>query len=307
MYNTKYICNYQASDIFFETDVVTEEEKDFIKNALYRNDLLYIFDMDDFVEEEINRCMKELHDKIQDCKELNDLIDNNTEGYKKDKTKYPATISIQDNRKAKPTLSPIDYHISNNDQSTLNNQKKRKADQSSQQVVSKKKSSSSSSKNQIAHLSEFECKSILYLLEEAYSEFLAGLIVELRSNQKLFSSEAKVSNRSINQEQQSSDDDIDNDSFIDEEEEDIEEDDNSSYLRLENQHNMEGEDEWDEHTLVSLPVEKKHKKKPKPTPKRGVTSSSNSKNDKNNKPPPPPPRNHPKRDRNPSIVKRNNP
>jgi hypothetical protein len=74
MYNTKYICNYQATDIFFETDVVTEEEKDFIKNAIYRNDFLYIFNIDDFVEDEINRCIKDLHDKLKDCKELNELM-----------------------------------------------------------------------------------------------------------------------------------------------------------------------------------------------------------------------------------------
>jgi hypothetical protein len=74
MYNTKYICNYQATDIFFETDVVTEEEKDFIKNAIYRNDFLYIFNIDDFVEDEINRCIKDLHDKLHDCKELNELM-----------------------------------------------------------------------------------------------------------------------------------------------------------------------------------------------------------------------------------------
>jgi len=76
MYNTKYICHYHSSDIFFETetDLITEDEKDFIKNALYRNDMLYIFDIDDFEEEEINSCIKELHDKIQYCNELMELM-----------------------------------------------------------------------------------------------------------------------------------------------------------------------------------------------------------------------------------------
>jgi hypothetical protein len=53
MYNTKYICNYNNTDIFLEEESsqLNQKEKDFILNCLYRNDLLYIFDLDDFEKE----------------------------------------------------------------------------------------------------------------------------------------------------------------------------------------------------------------------------------------------------------------
>lgn len=66
MYNTKYICVYNTDDIFSEEEQhkLTRKEKDFILNCLYRNDLLYIFDLDE-LEPYADRIINELYDKIK--------------------------------------------------------------------------------------------------------------------------------------------------------------------------------------------------------------------------------------------------
>jgi len=68
MYNTKYICTYQADDIFVEEEekLLSEEEKDFILNCLYRNDLLYIFDIEDFEKEYKTQLFDDLYKKVKE-------------------------------------------------------------------------------------------------------------------------------------------------------------------------------------------------------------------------------------------------
>ena len=48
-YNTKYICTYNDSDVFLdsELEVLTEDEKYFIREALYRRDICNIFNIED--------------------------------------------------------------------------------------------------------------------------------------------------------------------------------------------------------------------------------------------------------------------
>jgi hypothetical protein len=43
MYNSKYECRYHKDDVFLATDEVTEDEKEYVRNILYREDLLNIF------------------------------------------------------------------------------------------------------------------------------------------------------------------------------------------------------------------------------------------------------------------------
>jgi hypothetical protein len=87
-YNSTYICTYKSNDIFLEEDNVNDKEKDFILNCLYRNDLLYIFDIEDF-ENNFNQTeiIGELYNKIKNntfiiscIKKLNEeFITNNEE------------------------------------------------------------------------------------------------------------------------------------------------------------------------------------------------------------------------------------
>ena len=74
-YNTDYLCQYK-SDIFIETDNINDNEKEFIRNALYRNDILYIFDSDDFDEVHINRALNKLYTKLKEFKLLEKFFEN---------------------------------------------------------------------------------------------------------------------------------------------------------------------------------------------------------------------------------------
>jgi hypothetical protein len=73
MYNLNYTCIYNKTDIFLkeEEDKLSEDDKDDIRDELYRNDLLHILDANDIDNE------KELHDlyeRIKGCDFLTECM-----------------------------------------------------------------------------------------------------------------------------------------------------------------------------------------------------------------------------------------
>lgn len=48
-YNTKYVCSYNDSDVFLESEseILNDDEKQFVRDALYRRDLCNIFKIED--------------------------------------------------------------------------------------------------------------------------------------------------------------------------------------------------------------------------------------------------------------------
>lgn len=73
MYNTKYLITYNSSDLFLETDInLSNSDKEFVIDALYRKDLCNIFsvDYDSFFEG--TAFDKEIH-------ELYKIVFNNSE------------------------------------------------------------------------------------------------------------------------------------------------------------------------------------------------------------------------------------
>ena len=70
MYDTKFVCTYHTPEVFLDTDNVTEEEKEFIRNTIYRQELLYILGMDEYNEAEINIAMNEIYNKAKENDEL---------------------------------------------------------------------------------------------------------------------------------------------------------------------------------------------------------------------------------------------
>ena len=75
MYNTKVECTYNTHEVFLETDDITDDEKMFIRDTIYRQELLDILDIDfenddEDNEEKINSALKELYTQIKDCTEL---------------------------------------------------------------------------------------------------------------------------------------------------------------------------------------------------------------------------------------------
>ena len=74
MYNTKVNCTYNTSDVFLETDEISEEEKEAIRDALYRQELLNILGMEEFNETEMNKAIHELYQQISYCQELTECM-----------------------------------------------------------------------------------------------------------------------------------------------------------------------------------------------------------------------------------------
>jgi hypothetical protein len=67
MYNTKYECRYYNNDVFLDSDDVTEDEKDFIRNVLYKEDLMNIFNIEEYDDFDVlNNILSELYQKVKD-------------------------------------------------------------------------------------------------------------------------------------------------------------------------------------------------------------------------------------------------
>jgi len=68
MYDTKFECRYHKDDVFLETDKVNNYEKEFIRDILYKEDLLNIFSIDYYNDDfdVFTEIIPQLYSKIQD-------------------------------------------------------------------------------------------------------------------------------------------------------------------------------------------------------------------------------------------------
>lgn len=74
MYNTQHNCIYNSDNIFLDTDTVNDSEKACIRDILYRQDILTIFDIDDFEDKKINASIFELYEKVKKYHPLQQVI-----------------------------------------------------------------------------------------------------------------------------------------------------------------------------------------------------------------------------------------
>ena len=74
MYNTKVVCTYNTSDVFLETDEISDKDEEFIRDTLYRQELLNILGMKEFNEDGMNTAIHELYNQISYCQELKECI-----------------------------------------------------------------------------------------------------------------------------------------------------------------------------------------------------------------------------------------
>jgi hypothetical protein len=70
MYNTKILCTYHTSDVFLNSDELSDSDMDFIRNTIYRQELLDILNIEEFNENEMNIALHELYEKIKYSREL---------------------------------------------------------------------------------------------------------------------------------------------------------------------------------------------------------------------------------------------
>jgi hypothetical protein len=76
MYNTDICCNYNTPEVFLEeeNDTLSDNDKIFIRNAIYRQELLNIFNLEEYNESNLNNALINLYSKINDCVELKECI-----------------------------------------------------------------------------------------------------------------------------------------------------------------------------------------------------------------------------------------
>jgi hypothetical protein len=65
MYNTKFNCTYNTSEVFLPTDKISDDEKEFIRDSLYRQELLNILGMEEFNEDQMTQSIHELFERIK--------------------------------------------------------------------------------------------------------------------------------------------------------------------------------------------------------------------------------------------------
>jgi hypothetical protein len=75
MYDIKYECRYHMDNVFIDTDNVTENERDIVRDILYKEDLLNIFGIDDNNENDIfGSIISQLYEKLKNCPELRECM-----------------------------------------------------------------------------------------------------------------------------------------------------------------------------------------------------------------------------------------
>ena len=75
MYNTQVVCTYNTPEVFLETDNITDDEKAFVRDTIYRQELLDILDIeydndDNDNDLKINNAINELYKRIKYCEQL---------------------------------------------------------------------------------------------------------------------------------------------------------------------------------------------------------------------------------------------
>ena len=67
LYNTKHVLSYHGADVFTleEEAILTEKDKHFVRDVLYRHDLLSVLCLDEFQEDRISNCIHKLYDILR--------------------------------------------------------------------------------------------------------------------------------------------------------------------------------------------------------------------------------------------------
>ena len=65
MYNTSATCTYYTDEIFLETDEVTPSEKDFVRNVIYRQEVMDIFELDEYDETLLQSRLHEVYELVK--------------------------------------------------------------------------------------------------------------------------------------------------------------------------------------------------------------------------------------------------
>ena len=74
MYDLTYSCRYHREDVFLETDEANDYEKEFIRDYLYKEDLLEVFNIENGDISLLEKSIDDLYNEIKECAELNEVL-----------------------------------------------------------------------------------------------------------------------------------------------------------------------------------------------------------------------------------------
>lgn len=74
MYNTKVICTYNTPEVFLDDDDINEKEKEFIRDVIYRQELLDILGIEEYNEKELYEGIHELYKRVQNNRFLKECM-----------------------------------------------------------------------------------------------------------------------------------------------------------------------------------------------------------------------------------------
>jgi hypothetical protein len=70
MYNTQVVCTYNTPEVFLETDDITGDEKAFVRDTIYRQELLDIFCENDGNDDKLSIAINDLYKRVKYCEQL---------------------------------------------------------------------------------------------------------------------------------------------------------------------------------------------------------------------------------------------
>ena len=74
MYDSNYSCRYHREDVFLETDGANDYEKELIRDFLYKEDILEIFNIENCDISFLDKAIEDLYTEIKESTELNDVM-----------------------------------------------------------------------------------------------------------------------------------------------------------------------------------------------------------------------------------------
>ena len=74
MYDSNYSCRYHREDVFLETDEANYYEKEFIRDYLYKEDILEIFNIENGDISLLDKAIDDLYNEIKESTGLNDVM-----------------------------------------------------------------------------------------------------------------------------------------------------------------------------------------------------------------------------------------
>jgi hypothetical protein len=70
MYNTKIVCTYNTPDVFLATDEITLSDMEFVRDTIYRQELLDILGLEERDETLMSDALHKLYEQLKGSQEL---------------------------------------------------------------------------------------------------------------------------------------------------------------------------------------------------------------------------------------------